>query len=57
MSTENEVHKASDQFYAALNRMANGDADLMEDIWSHDATVTALHPIGERTVGWDNVRE
>ena len=57
MSTENEVHKASDQFYAALNSMANGDADPMEDIWSHDATVTALHPIGERTVGWDNVRE
>jgi ketosteroid isomerase-like protein len=37
--------------------MANGDADSMEDIWSHDSTVTALHPVGERTVGWDNVRE
>ena len=57
MSTEIEVQKASDQFYAALNRMANGNADSMEDIWSHDAIVTALHPIGGRTVGWDNVRE
>ncbi len=57
MSTEKEVQKASEQFYAALNRMANGDADPMEDIWSHDAIVTALHPIGGRTVGWDNVRE
>jgi hypothetical protein len=26
MSTEDEVRKASEQFYAALNRMANGDA-------------------------------
>jgi len=57
MSTGNEVHKASDQFYAALNRMLSGNANSMEDIWSHDSTVTALHPIGERTVGWDNVRE
>ena len=57
MSTENELHKASDQFYEALNRMANGDADSMEDIWSHSDTVTALHPIGGRSIGWDNVRE
>ena len=57
MSTENEIHKASDQFYEALNRMANGDADSMEDIWSHSDTVTALHPIGGRSIGWDNVRE
>jgi ketosteroid isomerase-like protein len=57
MSIEDEVGKASDQFYAALNRLFNGNADSMEDIWSHDSTVTALHPIGDRTVGWDDVRE
>jgi ketosteroid isomerase-like protein len=57
MSTENEVHKASERFYAALNRMANGDASSMDDIWSHSATVTAMHPIGGRTVGWEKVRE
>ncbi len=57
MSTENEVRKVSDQFYAALNRLFNGNADSMEDIWSHGSTVTALHPIGDRAVGWDNVRE
>ena len=57
MSVENEVGKASDQFYAALNRLFNGNADSMEDIWSHDSTVTVLHPIGDRTVGWENVRE
>jgi ketosteroid isomerase-like protein len=57
MSVENEVHKASDQFYAALNRLFNGNADSMEDIWSHNSSVTALHAIGGRLVGWDNVRE
>jgi len=57
MTSENEVQKASEQFYAALNRMANGDADSMTDIWSHNATVTALHPVGGRSVGWDEVRE
>lgn len=57
MSTENEVHKASEQFYAALNRMANGDARPLADIWWQGATVTALHPIGGRSVGWEEVRE
>lgn len=55
MSTEDEIRQASKQFYAALNRMANGDAGPMADIWSHGPTVTALHPIGGRNVGWDAV--
>jgi ketosteroid isomerase-like protein len=57
MSTENEVHKASEQFYEALNRMVKGDAGSLSDIWSHNADVTAMHPIGGRQVGWDRVRE
>jgi len=57
MSAENEVHKASDQFYAALNRLFQGNSDSMESIWSHNSGVTALHAIGGRAVGWDNVRE
>jgi ketosteroid isomerase-like protein len=28
----------------------------MADIWSHSATVTTMHPIGGREVGWDAVR-
>lgn len=56
MSTENEVRKASEQFYAALNRMVNGDAGPLVDIWSHSATVTTMHPIGGREVVWDAVR-
>ena len=56
MSAEDEVRKASDQFYAALSRMANGNADALADIWSHGATASAMHPIGGREVGWDAVR-
>jgi ketosteroid isomerase-like protein len=56
MSTEDEVRKASKQFYASLNRMANGDADPLADIWSHSTAVTTMHPIGGREVGWDAVR-
>jgi ketosteroid isomerase-like protein len=57
MSTEDQVRQASEQFYAALNRLANGDASSMADIWSHSATVTTMHPIGGREVGWDEVKE
>lgn len=56
MSTEDEVRKASKQFYAALNRMANGDAGSLAEIWSHSASVTTMHPVGGREVGWDAVR-
>jgi ketosteroid isomerase-like protein len=57
MSAENDVRKASEQFYAALNRMANGDASSLGDAWSHNGSVTAMHPIGGLQVGWDKVRE
>lgn len=56
MTTEDEVRAASKDFYAALNRMLNGDAGSLGDIWSHSATVTTMHPIGGREVGWDQVR-
>ena len=57
MTTENEVRAASEKFYAALNRMLNGDAGSLEDIWSHGSTVTTMHPIGGREVGWEQVRK
>ena len=57
MSIEDEVRGASRQFYTAINRMANGDASQLTDIWSHSPTVTTMHPIGGREVGWDAVRE
>ena len=56
MSTEDEVREASEQFYAAVNRMITGDAAPLSEIWSHSDTVTTMHPIGGRQVGWDEVR-
>ena len=56
MTIENEIRAASDKFYSALNRMLNGDAGPLGDIWSHSPTVTTMHPIGGREVGWDQVR-
>jgi ketosteroid isomerase-like protein len=56
MAAEDEVRAVSEKFYAALNRMAKGDAASFADVWSHGATVTTMHPIGGREVGWDQVR-
>lgn len=56
MSPDEEVRRASKQFYTALNRMANGDAGLMADGWSHGPEVTAMHPIEGREIGWEAVK-
>ena len=57
MSTEQEIRKASTEFYAALNRVHNGDARAVSDIWSHRSFVTTMHPMGGRQVGWAEVRK
>ena len=57
MSAEDEVRKASNQFYAALNKMTNGDVQSLKEIWSHNSAVTTMHPIGGRQVGWNEVWE
>ena len=57
MSAKDEVREASKRFYAGLNRMANGEINALSDAWSHDASVTAMHPIGGREVGWDAVKD
>ena len=56
MAAEDEVRQASDRFYTALNRMLNGDAGLLSEVWSHESDVTTMHPIGGRQVGWEQVR-
>ena len=56
MAAEDEVRQASDRFYTALNRMLNGDAGPLSEVWSHEADVTTMHPIGGRQVGWEQVR-
>jgi ketosteroid isomerase-like protein len=55
VAAEDDVRAASDQFYSALDAMANGDASSMADIWSHEDDVTTMHPIGGREEGWDAV--
>lgn len=57
MSSEEEVRKASQQFYSALSRMASGTTGAMADVWAHGNAVTAMHPIGGRQVGWQQVGE
>lgn len=54
-AAESEVRVASQRFYAALNRMAQGDASSMAEIWSQGPAVSALHPIGGRQIGWEAV--
>jgi ketosteroid isomerase-like protein len=56
MSAENDIRKASDKFYSALNCMLNGDPTPMVDAWSHTSDVSTMHPIGGSQIGWDEVR-
>jgi ketosteroid isomerase-like protein len=56
MAAEDEVQQASEQFYAALNRTLDGDSSPMEQIWSHGSDVSAMHPFGSRSLGWEEVR-
>ena len=56
MSAQEEVRRASERFYVALNRMANGDPGLLSGAWSHGPEVTAMHPIDGRENGWEAVK-
>jgi ketosteroid isomerase-like protein len=56
MAAEDEVRQASEQFYTALNRTLDGDPGPMEEIWSHGSDVSAMHPFGSRSLGWEEVR-
>ena len=56
MPVEDEIRQASERFYAALNRVINGDAGPMTEVWSHGSDVAALHPLGGRETGWEEVR-
>lgn len=56
MSEIDEVRKASNQFYTALSRMAEGENDTMENVWPHNDSITTMHPIGGRETGWEAVK-
>jgi ketosteroid isomerase-like protein len=56
MSAEDEVRQASQQYYAALTALLNGDAGPLMQIWSQNPDVTAMNPYGGREVGWEQLR-
>jgi ketosteroid isomerase-like protein len=56
MALEDEIRQASEQFYTALNRVINGDPGPIMEVWSHGSDVTAMHPLGGRETGWEEVR-
>jgi hypothetical protein len=43
MALEDEVRKASEQFYAALNSTLNGDPEPMMEVWSHGSDASAMY--------------
>jgi hypothetical protein len=55
MAAENKVRQASNRFYAALTWILNVDAGPLPATWGHGADVTAMHPLGERRDGWEQV--
>ncbi|SMX47919.1 YybH family protein [Maliponia aquimaris] len=55
MSSTTEVLAASKAFYAALNRMAQGDATAMASVWATQGCTTAQHPIGGRDTGYETI--
>lgn len=55
MSNVEEVREASKKFYEGLNRMANGEKDTLAAAWAQNDSVTTMHPIGGREVGWKEV--
>ena len=51
------VEQAATKFYASLNQLFSGDADPMEQCWSHADDVTYMGPAGGFQIGWDQVRD
>ena len=57
MAEKDRVLEASKKFYSGLNLMINGSNNALVDAWSHNSSVTTMHPIGGREVGWDKVND
>jgi ketosteroid isomerase-like protein len=53
---EKEVLAATLRFYEAIENIVSGKgAGSMRDAWHHTSRVTASHPTGEWSNGWDEV--
>jgi ketosteroid isomerase-like protein len=57
MAIEDDIRQASDRFYDALNQLLQGNPGAMNEVWSHGAYVSTMHPIGGREIGWEQVRQ
>lgn len=55
MSAVDDVRAASARFYGAPNSMAAGDVAPMAESWVEGGNVSAQHPIGGRSEGYDTV--
>jgi ketosteroid isomerase-like protein len=55
MTVEDEVRQTSEQFYASLNRLINGDPGPMMEVWSHGSDVSTMNPRGRVNIGWEEV--
>jgi hypothetical protein len=56
MTVEEEVCAAAMGFYDGLNDMAAGKGlERLKAAWEHSARVTAGHPSGEWSQGWDEI--
>jgi ketosteroid isomerase-like protein len=55
MTLEDEIRQTSEQFYASLNRMINGDPGPMMEVCSRGSEVTTMNPRGRINLGWEEV--
>lgn len=49
--------RVSEQFYAALTEVLQGNPGPMVEVWSHGSDVSTMHPLGGRQSGWEQVRQ
>ncbi len=56
-NSEQDLQKANNQFYSALNIMFTGDGGPIDAIWAHENNITYLGPFGGYMTGWEAIGE
>ncbi len=57
MPPEDDPRETLDRTKAALERLVNGDAGPLLELWSHAQDVTVMGGFGSYEKGWDRVRQ
>src|SRR5262245_35687725 len=52
-----DLEKAVEEFYSALNQVLSGSVEPMLSLWSHADDVTYMNPLGGLLVDWPAVEE